>query len=170
MRCLWQMKKRLLPVRSIRTARLQNDWGFSLPELLIVLFCLSIVFTVAVPVYQSVVADRQLRSAANQLVADLAECRSVANLTGTPCSIGFVHDNRYLVSGPERQREVMLPTGVRFSERKLPFNRQVIQFNENGHPAGGGSVTLQNRLGKQRVITIYLHSGQIKLEEARGSK
>lgn len=143
-----------------------NEKGFSLLELLVVLFCLSVLLGITVPGYRRIAEYGQLRVAADQLYADLKECQSLAILFHEPIAVKFLEDNGYeVISAGGRRKTVVFPKGIRIPERKLAFNRNVLEFGAKGHPSGGGSVVLSDRHGHEIRLIVQLHTGQIQLKE-----
>ncbi|WP_018132413.1 GspH/FimT family pseudopilin [Effusibacillus pohliae] len=160
------MIKRSSPAPSIQWKQAGIDTGFSLLELLLVLLCLSVLLAIALPAYQQTVDYRNLKSAANQLYADLMECRSRADLLNETWSVQFIGGDGYeVLAGPALRKSVTLPKGIRIAEYKTAFNRPALGFNGKGHPLGGGSVVLRNLHGKEIRLVLYLHTGQMQLKE-----
>ncbi|WP_165912644.1 prepilin-type N-terminal cleavage/methylation domain-containing protein [Effusibacillus lacus] len=157
--------KRSCPVQNIPRSLQRNNAGYSLLELLVVLFCLSALLGIAMPAYRQTVDYWHLKSAADQLAAHLKECQSQAVLSGIPQSLHIAGETQYEIrSGAGVKLKVKLPKGIRLSGN-LALNRNFIEFNGKGHPAGGGSLVLENSHGKKFRITVQLHTGQIQLKE-----
>ncbi|MFC4769115.1 Tfp pilus assembly protein FimT/FimU [Effusibacillus consociatus] len=162
------MMKQLSPARNTLQALRPSESGFSLVELLIVLFCLAALLGLSLPGYQRVIDNKNLQGTANQLYADMKECQSMALLTGENHSLRLNKDDGYEVwTGTAKRKSITFPKGIRISEQKWASNRPVLQFNGKGHPVGGGTVVLRNRHNKEISLTVHLHTGQIQVKEGR---
>jgi prepilin-type N-terminal cleavage/methylation domain-containing protein len=140
--------------------------GFSLLELLIVLFILSVLVGIAWPGYLQITDTRNLQAAAFQFYADLKEIQASAIFFQEPHSVRITDDRRYEIwSEGEYRQEIELPGGVRFSGIRMGQDTREIRFNSQGHPNVGASIVLASARGKQIKLIVHLHSGQIQIRE-----
>lgn len=115
--------------------------GFSLPELLVVLAVLGLAVVVAVPLVANQVRLVQVRSAADQLAANLRAARTIAVSIRRPVDVrvDVDPDNRYTFPDARgRTRIVRLPEGIRISSSTSP-----ISFRPDGSLPGGAVTVLE---------------------------
>lgn len=162
-----------MPVRNIlqklpiNKQRLHSELGFTLLETVIVLVCLSALLAVALPGYNRMIQEHELRNAANQLFADLRECRSLAVAESQQYKLLLLNERGYSIQGSSLNKQVSLPSGITFQLVKMGLQSDAVTFNDKGHPTVGGSIIMQNRSGKAIKLIVYLHSGQIEMSEAK---
>ena len=89
----------------------QRQTGFSLPELLVVLGLLALLLTMTVPPFMRYLPKMRLRTASNQLAADVSLARSTALELRSAASLTYNAARRtYLIQPLGLERS--LPTGV----------------------------------------------------------
>ena len=143
--------------------------AFTIIEVLMVLFVLGVISTLAVPRYGNFVAQHRAESAARRIAADIALTRRHARLTSTSQTIQFdVSTNRYVVSGmssldnPAGFYTVLLteePYGASIVSISLDSNDNgTITFDGYGVPNTGGSI----------VIGVGVYGRTIQIDAATG--
>jgi general secretion pathway protein H len=142
--------------------RVGNDSpGFSLLELILVLLLLGLSSLIVLPTIDKELRGREVRRSALALAAVARDLRNRALYEGIPQRLTLkVFDNSYFVS---RDREVHLPSDVRFSEveggQTLDQSVRQFIFFPNGSSLGG-----EIRLSGGRDATSYW----IRLEPLSG--
>jgi general secretion pathway protein H len=143
-------------------SRAGNDSpGFSLLELILVLLLLGLSSLIVLPTIDRELRGREVRRSALALAAVARDLRNRALYEGIPQRLILrVSDNSYFVS---RDREIRLPSDVRFSEvaggQTLDQSVRQFIFFPNGSSLGG-----EIRLSGGRDATSYL----VRLEALSG--
>ncbi|MCH7595422.1 MAG: prepilin-type N-terminal cleavage/methylation domain-containing protein [Planctomycetes bacterium] len=143
--------------------------AFTIIEVLMVVFIIGVISTLAVPRYSNFVAQHRAESAARRIAADIALARRHARLTSTSQTIQFdVSNNRYVVSGmssldnPAGFYTVSLadePYGASIASISLDSNDNgTITFDGYGVPNTGGSI----------VVGVGVYSRTIQIDAATG--
>jgi prepilin-type N-terminal cleavage/methylation domain-containing protein len=85
----------------------KDEWGFTLPEVLITIVLMGIVCAIATSTWNSIVDSREVDSAANQLVADLRLAHSTATNRLADQVVSLTADSsRYSVPGSASLRDL----------------------------------------------------------------
>ena len=143
--------------------------AFTIIEVLMVVFIIGVISTLAVPRYSNFVAQHRAESAARRIAADIALIRRHARLTSTNQTIQFdVSTNAYVVSGmssldnPAGFYAVSLadePYDASISSITLDSNNNgTVTFDGYGVPDTGGSI----------VIGVGVYSRTIQIDAATG--
>ena len=143
--------------------------AFTIIEVLMVVFIIGVISTLAVPRYSNFVAQHRAESAARRIAADIALTRRHARLTSTSQTIQFdVSNDRYVVSGmssldnPAGFYTVLLteePYGASIASVSLDSNDNgTITFDGYGVPNTGGSI----------VVGVGVYSRTIQIDAATG--
>ena len=143
--------------------------AFTIIEVLMVVFIIGVISTLAVPRYSNFVAQHRAESAARRIAADIALARRHARLTSTSQTIQFdVSTNAYVVSGmssldnPAGFYAVSLadePYDASISSITLDSNNNgTVTFDGYGVPDTGGSI----------VIGVGVYSRTIQIDAATG--
>ena len=119
----------------------QSEQGFTLPEVLIVIAIMGIVFAIASSTWFGVVESRQVDSATNQMVSDLRLAHTRATNRLAPWRVILVPGSANYQIGP---------TGGPFSSRSLEEGTKlttavtVVEFQPNGGAtiSGSGNITV----------------------------
>lgn len=167
---------------------MQQDAGFTLMEMLVIISIISIAAAVAVPGYLSWLPDIRLNSATRNLRADLGLARYYAIRRNGQVAVTFdVPGNRYLIFGDNGDGESsggIAGNWVLDGQEKLlkaiTMNEQVkmikasfaggtprVRFNGRGLPNGfGGSVRLKNTKNMYRGLSLSM-LGRVTLKTSR---
>ena len=143
--------------------------AFTIIEVLMVLFVLGVISTLAVPRYGNFVAQHRAESAARRIAADIALARRHARLTSTSQTIQFdTSTNSYVVSG---MSSLDNPAGfytVALADE--PYNASIasisLDSNDNGTITFDGYGVADT--GGSIVITVGVYSRTIQIDAATG--
>jgi prepilin-type N-terminal cleavage/methylation domain-containing protein len=128
-------------LRSHRSWEREN--GFTLPEVLIVIVLMGIVFAIATSTWFGVVESRGVDSATNQMVSDLRLAHSRATNRLTTWRVEMDPDTRNYQTGPTggTLSSRSLPKGTRFS---VSTGVSAVEFKSNGEAqlTGSGNITV----------------------------
>ena len=133
--------------------------GFTLLELMITLGILAIVLTIAIPNFQRISINGNLRTAARDLIADFNALRAKAIAENTQYVLTFNGDNTYTVNPASG-----LPNGGKspasiardITISGVPFAGGPVTFSTRGTVSPGGNVVLTNSRGSTATITCNL--------------
>lgn len=142
--------------------------GFTLVELIIVIFIVGILAAAAMPASARLVERYRADAAAQRIVADVARTQSLAYSTSTTQTMVFtVAQNRYQILGLRDLDKAAATYTVNLSNEpyrvtlvsaNFSGTSQVV-FNGYGQPAAGGTVVISVG-GLQRTITVDATSGK----------
>ena len=136
----------------------RDERGFTLPELLVVILIMGILFAIATVSWQNVIRDRQVTSASNQLLADmrlahsgasnqLADYRIVYNSAGNQVTCGTATGSYCFVKldsagSPVQNTPRTLPDGTKILGTNVnlssalaalfPGSDRALEFNADG--------------------------------------
>ena len=142
--------------------------GFSLIELMIVIALISIVSSIAVPVWQRFAANTDLKTAAREVMADLSntkqraveENQDVYRLTFNVAGKNYVLSRTD--TGVNLWTKEMASFGNGILIDSVTFPDSVVKFQKRG-TASLGSVRLRNGLGSTATITVNI-TGRPRVE------
>ena len=151
---------------------LMNERGFTLIELVVVMVIIATGALLLVPNIGAWLPNYRLKSAARDIVSTMrtAQVKAVSNniqyrvnlndveIEAPGCYILQCNSGGVWVNDGAPQT---LPTGITMNTDQLPAGRVI--FNPNS-TSSTGSVTLQNRRGMLRKITITPATGRIRIE------
>ncbi len=150
--------------------------GFTLIELVVVLFIATILAAVAVPRYASATRRYQLDSAAHRLAADLMLAQEAARATSKQHEVYFdFSGHSYFLYGIQDMDNGYVDTWVQLAEPPYrvelfkAFGKDIndsgtsLYFNGFGLPDQGGSITLRKD-GELRVVTVDADTGKAEIQ------
>ena len=133
--------------------------GFSLLELIIVIALISIVSAFSVPVWQRYSANTDLKTAAREVMADLANTkqRAVEENLGDYRLTFNVAGNNYALSRTDTGDTLWTKSLASFGNGifidSVNFSGSVVSFQKRG-TVSWGNVTLRNGMGKRATVTV----------------
>jgi len=151
---------------------MKKESGYSLIELLIVLAIIAVLTGLAQASFTAQLPHLRLNHAARALVSDLRWARQLAIAQGQPVQMVLdLERDRYRI---ERQSQPGIPIGgVRdLQDRRQGFGEidlvdstrgQTLTFNPQGTTNSWTTITLKNRTGEQRQITVVA-TGRVKIK------
>ena len=146
--------------------------GFSLVELMIVIVIFGIMMTLSVPSFSRFLQTWKLHGEVDQMAAALRTARSAAVMKNINAVFQFdMNQGNYFYfedddrdgtrdSGEYRSAMFALTPGIHFDSQTL--GGTVVTFGPKGNTAQSGSILLENGLEKQRRVTIFGGTGNIR--------
>ena len=152
----------------LRIDKKNNQSGFSLVELVIVVALIAIFMSIAVPRF-TMSSHRELDLATRELVSNLRLIRSETIATGIECRITYnlaeksyevkLVDGGYTVYLPEEITTFSMNKMDTLDDKKNPYN----YFTSTGSPNVSRTITLWTEDGKERKISIIMATGRVKI-------
>ena len=149
---------------------LQNQKGFTLLEILVVLAIIALLASITVPTLSRTLAKQSLSSFARQLAGDIRYVRH-RNINGDTGLKLRISTNEYMLEKNtkvvERKRA---PTGVSFPYKKIT---KTISFRSIGGPlpgaprGGGTTIHIENTHGDKYRVRILLATGRVRVERVQ---
>jgi type IV fimbrial biogenesis protein FimT len=139
--------------------KVKSAKGFSLLEMLVVITLLLIVASVAVPYFNSFVANRNLQEAVGALMADLNFAKQSAVTQNINYTVSFsVSDNTYTVQGGTYNVTKNLNDfGSRTFIFSQNFSSDKVTFQPRGTISGaGGTIYLRNNKDSSIHVVVNL--------------
>lgn len=143
--------------------RVGNGWvaqrGFSALELFITLAIIAIVATMAYPAFQRMAINGNLRSAAREIMGDIALLKERAVAQNTQFSITFEPlNNRYRCSDMETDQwkyPAMIARDIQITRAAFGSGRTMV-FESRGTIQQAGNIELTNGRGSKATITCNI--------------
>jgi len=156
-----------LVINSLRSP--VNRRGVTLIELVVVMVIIAFAAVLLIPNIGAWVPRYRLRTSTRDIVSLMRVAQMEAVSQNTPHRVRFVTtDGSYVMqrrttAGLWIDEEVAqrLPAGIRFHEINLV--ESTAQFNPN-YAASGGNITLSDRRGNQKKITLISVTGRVRIE------
>ncbi len=151
--------------------QVQNRNGFTLPELLVVVLILGIIAGIASPRYGALLQQRQVRAAAQWVVADLKYARQYAKTKGKSQAVVFTAASEsYQLTGIDNIDHPGTSFVVNLSQIAYPANivsatfgsGSTITFDHHGRPDSGGTILVEHS-GEQLQIVVDALTGRITI-------
>jgi general secretion pathway protein H len=144
--------------------------GFSLLELVLVLLLLGVSSLIVIPNVEKGLQNREVKGSALALAAVARDLRSRALYDGIPRQLVLnLPQNSYWV---ERDREVQLPSGVKFAEvdggEMLDGGGRQFLFFPNGSSHGGAIALSDNRHLFRYSIRVEPLTGKVEVFRSDG--
>jgi|LSQX01.1.fsa_nt_gb prepilin-type N-terminal cleavage/methylation domain-containing protein len=150
------------------SSRLRNSGGFSVVEVIIVIAILGIISSVSVMSYNGS-QDVLLKKCSYRLAQDI---RNIQMKTV------YEKDTRYkmylysdgmpdgyrIMLGSNLIEEVKFDDGITYTTTYVPgITSAYLKFSLSGAPNYGGTLTLTNRKGTKKIITVLLSTGRVRI-------
>jgi len=138
--------------------------GYTIIELVVIVFVLSIVFTIAVPSVRNLIDSYYLETFDRIIVSDLryAQRQSMMNWRETRLYFSSFSDKIYIKQGTKIIKSDPYPAFVKLDYTSFTSNE--IKFSCSGNPSIGGSIHIS--CGKKKhTITVLPVTGRVKIYE-----
>mgnify|MGYP000076498576 CR=1 FL=1 len=148
--------------------------GYTLAELMIIVFIIGVLATIAAPFLLRTLRYSALEGAADDMISTFALARSQAISNNTYCQIRFDMDMgiaRVFEYQPETEDwivttdPVVLPETITFQEGGVTFPGGVATFDPHGSLIESGSITLLGPMGNTLQLNAILASGRLLRSE-----
>ncbi|MBK5251159.1 MAG: hypothetical protein JJE29_00715 [Peptostreptococcaceae bacterium] len=141
-----------------------NYKGYTMVELVLIVFVLSIIFAIAAPNVRQSMNIYRLNAFDRTIISDLRFAQQQASINWRESRLYFSNTSRkiYVKQGTKIIKSDIYPDSVRLDYTNFTSNE--IEFNEFGNPSKGGSIHIS--CGSQKhTITILPVTGRAKLYE-----
>ncbi|UNC92564.1 GspH/FimT family pseudopilin [Candidatus Contubernalis alkaliaceticus] len=142
--------------------------GFSLIEVLLVLTILGILTAVVIPVLDMVLDYHSLDTTAGKMAANMRLAQSHAITTNQFTRLVFHRfSNLYMVELSLVKEWIDIPQGISICAINFPKSggRETLTFNSLGTPNQGGHVGLENRRGDKLYVIITPVTGRVRISK-----
>lgn len=144
--------------------------GYTLVELLLVIFLLAMFSALAYPLLAEAGSGRQLEVTARALAADMRRSRHRAIALGHTQRLEFrVHNDDYHLRDAVEGRldTIKLPPGITYLAVNFPASGgyRLLSFNRNGAPNRGGTVALADGSGRVLYVIVAPATGRVRVDD-----
>ena len=143
--------------------------GFTLIELMIVIAIMGIIATMAVPSYQTFMAQRRLNGAARQVMSDLMAARMQAITQNNEFKVFFPDNHQYQILDDD-DNDGIADTGEAVHTKDIQTDYYDVTISRTGDPifyprgtAWGTSITVTNSRGSKCVSVAS--TGRVKITD-----
>lgn len=147
----------------------KEELGFTLMEMLCVVFLIGLTIMIAAPALQDFGQKRSLEIGARTIATEMRKTQQRAITAGHGQIIEFRPGNRIRITDGKTEEKyyVDLPEGVSFRAITFPKSGNVhfLRFNYNGSPSSGGTVSLTNSSGDVRYVIVAPVTGRVRISE-----
>ena len=144
---------------------LKNNFkGFTVLELAVIMFVLSIMALIAVPNVRSSINNYRLSCFERIIVSDIRCAQQQSSVNWRESRVYFSNTNKmiYVKQGPKIIKSDKYPVSVKLYHTN--FSNNQIEFNEFGNPSKGGSIHISCGNTKH-TITVLPVTGRVKIYE-----
>ena len=141
-----------------------NFKGFTVLELAVIMFVLSLMTLIFIPNIKSAVDNHRLSCFERIIVSDIRYAQQQASVNWRENRVYFSNANRmiYVNQGPKVTKSDKYPSSVKLDYSN--FSNNQIKFNEFGNPSKGGSIHISCGSHKH-TITVLPVTGRVKVYE-----
>lgn len=150
---------------------LNNDRGFSLVEVMIVVVIIGVITALVLPDFNKLIGRYNLECAARELAVNVRVLQENAMRYENPdYKMGLTAGSDYYLSnadtGSTVNRRIKLPAGVELASTNFSAKRP-LAFAANGDPAyGPGTITLRDRASGVCRYVIIDFIGRVRVSES----
>lgn len=142
----------------------KNEAGLTLLELIVVMALLSLIVVMAVPQYNRVLDNINLKTDANNMAKVLQTIRQEAIISRHGKTVYFYpQSTKYKVRDGDTywlNSGIIYYGGTSFSQHE---GKPACVFSASGVPSSAGTATLQNRQGKKMYIIVSVAAGRVRV-------
>lgn len=141
--------------------------GFTIIEVLVVIFIISVLIGVSAPSFIGVIRNAEINTSLTQVLSDLRKSQATSMAKGTRHGIRFT-------PGSGNYEMILYSESVEVIEtRELPakitvldttFTNEIVTFKRSGAPSEAGTITVQYDGGYNSVISVTAVTGKVKIE------
>jgi len=153
---------------------IEHRRGYSLAELMIIVFIIAVLATIAAPFLLTTLRQSTLEGAADDMISTFSLARSQAISSNTYCRIKFDEETsiaRVYEYKPDTEEwvittdPVMLPETITFQAGGVTFPGAAATFDPHGSLLEAGSITLLGPMGNTLQLEAILASGRLLRSE-----
>jgi len=149
--------------------------GMTLVELLIVILCVSIVATLTLPAFSSILVETTLHTQATSIASTLRRTQNLAITTGTHHRFEInLNSKVYRIREPNSFIPPLLSLKIddQIIEIRCNFmdvggGWRRIEYTPTGIPSQTGEIVIFDRRGRGRAIIAAVGTGRVRIEERR---
>ncbi|MEN6326272.1 MAG: GspH/FimT family pseudopilin [Syntrophomonas sp.] len=145
----------------------KSETGFTLLELIVVMALLSMVAAMAIPQYNKVLDNVELKADAQKMARVLQSARQEAITAGQSKTVYFYDQStKYKVRDGDTY---WLSSGISYGAVALNGRHEgkpACVFSASGVPSSCGTITLQNRQGQVLYIIVSVAAGRVRVSES----
>jgi type II secretory pathway pseudopilin PulG len=135
-------------------------------EMVVILAIIALILGMAAPFFTRFSSSTKLKAAIRDISASLSSARNYAITYRSDATVSFDLDKEaYILECPKAtiKKDMEVPKGIDIEDTDFPSHK--VTFKPTGGlKTKGGSITIKDRTGKVKKITISQTTGRIRIE------